>query len=281
MQEPGEVVDVIDAFDDGDPLRPEPDSASASATRPRAPTSCARRRSPRPGLTTGGFTTHTLNVADYSETTARLIPRIDIGIYHDIALHVSLPVILSNARSALARSAASAPSRRGARGRPGRDGSSASRSQSPTRSGLQYIGAGLDFDILEPGARPHEADVALRLRGPLLGRHADARVQPNAPTGQVQCADPSDINRNGKCRRRRSRATSTSERRARTPASRAARSALEVHTLMSKRIKYVEPYGGFTALFEFQQSSSDYGLTDLNQTLVNHPPLVGTMIARA
>jgi hypothetical protein len=54
--------------------------------------------------------------------------------------------------------------------------------------------------------------------------------------------------------------------------------ALEVHTLMSKRLKYVEPYGGFTALFEFQQDSSDYGVTDLNQTLVNHPPLVGTMI---
>jgi hypothetical protein len=47
---------------------------------------------------------------------------------------------------------------------------------------------------------------------------------------------------------------------------------------MSKRYKYIEPYGGFTALFEFQQDSSDYGISDVNQTLVNHPPLVGTMI---
>ncbi len=47
--------------------------------------------------------------------------------------------------------------------------------------------------------------------------------------------------------------------------------------MMSKRIKYIEPYGGFSALFEFQQSSSDYGISDLDATLVNHPPLVGTM----
>ncbi len=48
--------------------------------------------------------------------------------------------------------------------------------------------------------------------------------------------------------------------------------------MMSKRIKYVEPYGGFAALFEFQQDSSDYGITDLQGSLVNHPPFVGTMI---
>jgi hypothetical protein len=48
--------------------------------------------------------------------------------------------------------------------------------------------------------------------------------------------------------------------------------------MISKRIKYIEPYGGFSALFEFQQSSSDYGISDVDATLVNHPPLVGTMI---
>jgi hypothetical protein len=49
--------------------------------------------------------------------------------------------------------------------------------------------------------------------------------------------------------------------------------------LLSKRVKYVEPYGGFTALFEFPEGDSDYHVSDFSSTLVNHPPLVGTMVA--
>jgi len=52
---------------------------------------------------------------------------------------------------------------------------------------------------------------------------------------------------------------------------------LEVHTLVSKRIKYLEPYGGFSARFEFQQEDSDYGITDLEGSLVNRSPIRGTM----
>jgi hypothetical protein len=47
---------------------------------------------------------------------------------------------------------------------------------------------------------------------------------------------------------------------------------------MSKRIKYIEPYGGFEALFEFQNESSDYGISDLQGSLVNHPPFQGSLI---
>jgi len=43
-------------------------------------------------------------------------------------------------------------------------------------------------------------------------------------------------------------------------------------------VKYIEPYGGFRALIEFQNDKSDYGATDLKGSLVNHPPLRGTMI---
>jgi hypothetical protein len=47
---------------------------------------------------------------------------------------------------------------------------------------------------------------------------------------------------------------------------------------MSKRVKYIEPYGGFEALFEFQNESSDYGVSDLQGSLVNHPPFQGSLI---
>ncbi|HEY4122333.1 MAG TPA: hypothetical protein VGM56_30910, partial [Byssovorax sp.] len=72
MREPGFVVDVIDAFDDGDPfdlnvsLGFEYLSKSAKILR--------ESNIYQPGLTTGGFTSHTLNVADYTSTTTKLTP---------------------------------------------------------------------------------------------------------------------------------------------------------------------------------------------------------------
>ena len=102
---------------------------------------------------------------------------------------------------------------------------------------------------------------------------------PKAAAGQVQCADPADVNRNGKpdnpAGQLELEGTSVGER---GPGVNRGVMGLEVHTMMSKRIKYIEPYGGFSALFEFQQASSDYGISDVEATLVNHPPLVGTMI---
>ena len=47
----------------------------------------------------------------------------------------------------------------------------------------------------------------------------------------------------------------------------------------AKRIKYIEPYGGFSALVEFQQgSTNEFVETDLEGAIVNHPPLVGTVL---
>jgi hypothetical protein len=92
---------------------------------------------------------------------------------------------------------------------------------------------------------------------------------------QVRCADPSDVNRNGVS----DGGFEGNDIGERDPGASRGVIGLEVHTILSKRIKYVEPYGGFKALFEFQQESSDYGITDLEGSLVNHPPLVGTVLA--
>src|SRR5512140_1775031 len=68
MLEPGEVVNVIDAFDEGNPFDLNIslgfDYSSKSAKILRETTI------PGPGLTSGGFTTHLMNVASYAETTA-------------------------------------------------------------------------------------------------------------------------------------------------------------------------------------------------------------------
>jgi hypothetical protein len=271
MGEPGEVTNVISSFEEWKSFRLNLslgfDYSNKSATILRE-TSIAQ-----PGLTTGGFTTHLLNVASYSQTTARLFPRIDVGLYHDLAVHVTLPVILSDTRS-LSQIGGVAPNPAALEGAPGEQLFGVP-FQGPTRSGLEYIEAGLDFDILSQ-ARDRTKPTWL------IG--AEGRFSVGTPmhacnqNAMIHCTDPSDINRDGKSdgpfEGTFGPYTATNDRGAGVTRGTI---ALELHTLMSKRLKYVEPYGGFTALFEFQQDSSDYGITDVTQSLVNHPPLVGTM----
>ena len=279
MLEPGEVVNVIDAFDEGNPfdinisLGFDYTNKSAKILRETSLFT--------PGLTTGGFTTHLLNVAQYNEVTSRLTPRLDVGIYHDIAAHISLPIILSNTRS-LSNPDGGAPFAAALAGAPGEGQLFNVPFTSPTRSGLQHIAAGFDFDILNQARDRTKPTWLFGFEGRFTvgtPMHACNNNPGMTPTGgqQLHCADPSDYYRNGDQTSYPFNGTFSGQDRG-AGVTRGTM-ALEVHTLMSKRLKYVEPYGGFTALFEFQQSSSDYGITNLNQSLVNHPPLVGTMIA--
>jgi hypothetical protein len=54
---------------------------------------------------------------------------------------------------------------------------------------------------------------------------------------------------------------------------------LEIHSFISKRIKYVEPYAGFRTLVEFPNGSSDLASSDLLGSIVNHPPIEGWVFA--
>jgi hypothetical protein len=269
MQEPGEVVNVIDSFDDGDlfdlNISLGFDYASKSARIMRETPIAA------PGLTTGGYTSHYLNVAKYNETTARLSPRIDVGLYKDIALHIALPIILSNTRK-LSQIDGRAPNGEATAGAPGEtlftvpfDG--------PTRSGLEHIAVGLDFNILNQARDRTKPTWLFGFEGRFSAGTPMHACNTKPKSGEVSCANPADINRNGKADVE-FEGTDVKER---SPGVTRGTIGLELHTLMSKRMKYIEPYGGFSALFEFQQSSSDYGVTDLTQTIVNHPPLRGTM----
>lgn len=279
MMEAGEVTSVIDAFDDDDTfdlnvsLGFEYSTKSAKILR--------ETNISGPGLTSGGYTSNLLNVANYSETTSKLVPRVDIGIYKDLALYFKLPIIINNSRELT-----------------GSDGSDSDESQkvalagspgetlfglpfkSPDRSGVEHLAVGLDLDIMNQARDRTKPTWLFGVEGRFsVGEPMHAcNPSPKALSGggnQVQCADPGDINRNGQTDAGDSlEANNASEREAGVTRGTI---GLEVHTMLSKRIKYVEPYGGFTALFEFQQNSSDYGLTDLEGSLVNHPPLVGTV----
>jgi hypothetical protein len=271
MMESGEVTNVIDAFDEGDPFDINVSLGFEYSTRSakiRRETSIAQ-----PGLTTGGYTSNLMNVASYAESTSRLIPRVDFGIYKDLAGHISLPIILNHARELtdLDGSADKAPVV--LEGSPGRALFSLPFT-SPDRSGIEHIAVGLDLDIMNQARDRTRPTWQFGFEGRFSIGEPMHACNPSPADGQVPCADPGDINRNGQADGG-FEAEDASER---DPGVSRGTVGLEVHTVLSKRIKYVEPYGGFSALFEFQNESSDYGITDLESSLVNHPPLVGTVM---
>src|SRR5262249_46314637 len=132
----------------------------------------------------------------------------------------------------------------------------------PDRSGIENLTVGLELDIFNQARDRTKPTWLVGLEGRFSIGEPMHAGNPDPAPGEVKCADPSDVDRNGR--------TGTTHFRdggaviegegidERDPGITRGTVALELHTLLSKRVKYVEPYGGFTALFEFQNESSDY-----------------------
>jgi hypothetical protein len=147
LSEPGEITNVIDAFD-GDDVFDLHLSLGYQYTWKRAH---IRRETTigsaaNPGLSTGGFTSGNMNVATYEENTSRLTTRADIGLYHDIALFLRMPIILSNDRKLSDLSGSASQQNVVLQGGPN-DGSQlfSLPFDSPHRSGIEYLAVGADF----------------------------------------------------------------------------------------------------------------------------------------
>src|SRR5450432_588350 len=147
MSEPGEITDVVDAFDGDDvfdlhlTLGYQYSTRSAHIRRETAINNTAN-----PGLSTGDFTASNMNVASYEETTSRLNTRADIGLYHDIALYLRMPIILSNDRKLTDPNGSAAVQNITALGAPNDPGPLFSIPfNAPQRSGIEYLALGLDF----------------------------------------------------------------------------------------------------------------------------------------
>src|SRR5450432_401136 len=283
LREPAEITQVPDAFDDDDPF-----DLNLSLGYESTWTSSVIRRETSigaPGLSTGGFTQSNMNAAQYKQTTSRLLTRADVGLYKDIALVFRVPIILSDDRSLGGVSGSEKQQTVTLAGAPGEQLFSLP-FKSPTRSGIEYLAVGIDAGIMNQMRDSTKPTWVLGVEGrfnvsePMHACNSGGGGL-NQAAGQVQCAYPSDINRNGVSGEYPNADAGPLEGRfsgSRKPGVSRGTTALEAHTYLSRRIKYIEPYGGFRALFEFQNSSSDYGATDLKGSLVNHPPLRGTLL---
>jgi hypothetical protein len=267
MMESGEVTNVVDAFDDGDQFDLNVSLAFSYASKSAKilrETSIAE-----PGLTTGGYTSRLLNVAQYTSQTATLTPRVDIGLYHDLAIYARMPIVLSYSQKLDGLKGSDTKQATALMGAPGEQLFTLP-FKAPDRSGVEYLALGLEFDILNQARDPSKptwlfgAEVRIPFGDPM-----------QACDSKGVCADPSDYNRDGKSDPKQFDGTDVSKRQAGVTRGTI---GLEAHTILSKRIKYIEPYGGFAALVEFY-SSKDFALTNLDGSLVNHPPIRGKMIA--
>jgi hypothetical protein len=273
LLEPIELTQVPDAFDDGDPIDVnvsvgyQYSSRSADILRESATADGLNPRSNE-------------KIAQYNESTHRLLMRADIGIFHDLALVVRLPVILNQSRGLGDYQGPSTP-QQGLRG--------AANEQlfqlpfdAPNRHGIEYLALGVDWGVLNQYRDVSKPSWVVGLEGRFSVSEPMHACNDNPAAGQVKCAAPGDVNRNG--RHDASLIDSTGQYplesggRSRQPGVSRGTTGMELHTYVSKRIKYIEPYGGFRALFEFPNASSDFGLTDLRGNLVNHPPLQGTFL---
>ena len=286
LNEPGEVTQVVDAFDGEDPF----DLHITLGYQHTWKSGNVLRETyiDQGSLSSGGYTADSMNVAKYSGSTSRLNTRIDAGVYHDLALYLRMPIILKDSSKLEGLDGSADVQNVVLAGAPGEQLFSLP-FESPDRSGIEYLAVGVDVNIMNQARDPTKPTWLFGIEGRFNvsePKHACGMGSAvNQQNGQVKCADPSDVNRDGVAgnyaytdsfgQTYQLEGANAGER---DPGVSRGTTGLEIHPVVSRRIKYIEPYGGFRALFEFPVGKSDYGQTDLEGSLVNHPPLEGWML---
>jgi hypothetical protein len=255
MSETAEITTVADAFDGDDPFDLNlvlGFSQSWKSAKIRRETSLAQ-----PGLSTGGFVPATENIASYSSSTSTLMLGADVGLYHDLALILRLPVILGwsqdlsdlNGSSFVTSQLLADPTGGVLFSVP---------SSSPTRSGVDYFSAGIDWAILNQQRDPTSPTWVIGLETRIgIGTPLHACTA-NPPPGAVQCPDPSNPSVD------------------RDPGISRGMDTFIFKSIWSRRFGYVEPYDGIWIQGEYPQDRSDFGRWNPSTNLERMPPVLGS-----
>jgi hypothetical protein len=250
MNESAEITRVADAFDKDDPFDLD---LIVGFTQ-----SWKHANVRRETAASSGFVSATQDIASYSSTTSTLLVGADIGLYHDLALILRVPVILSysqqlgdlNGSSANAAQLLVDPS-----DPMGRSLFTVPFS-SPTRSGVDYLSAGLDWAIFNQQRDATKPTWVIGIEGRLaVGTPLHACNAGATP----QCPDPS--NPSGPSR---------------DPGISRGMDAIVARTVWSRRFGYVEPYSGLWVEAEFPRDRSDFGKWNPANVLDRTPPVLGS-----
>lgn len=268
------VVQVADSFDGPDAF-----DLNLSLTFEHSERFTPIRREARrgePGLAAGD----SLRVGSYRATMERLVPEVSVGLLPDLALTFGLPVILAYDQKITPDGAVSAEATRGLAD----EQLFQVPFTSPTRSGIEALTIAIDLGILNQWRRPHEPNFTIGVLGSFNISEAMHACNPGADSDQTRCAHPSDRNRNGRADPlgleydELEGQPEGSFSGGRTPGVSRGTTRLQAHAYVSRRMGYIEPYSGVRAAFEFASPGSDFRLVDLESSLMNHPPMRGTLI---
>ncbi|HWO14259.1 MAG TPA: hypothetical protein VNN80_32360 [Polyangiaceae bacterium] len=219
-------------------------------------------------------------VASFAENTSRLDVRAELGLYRDLGLILTVPIVLS--RSATLGSRGAPPG--ALDGAPGSPLFSLP-SVTPNRSGVEYLGVGVDWGILNQGrdgALPSLLVGAEARFSVTEAMHACGPVPPaeGQTRASMRCTYPSDINRNGVGGEYPVELSPgsvgslegdlPSEPR-RAGVSRGT-TAFDLHTAISRRISNIEPYFALGLSFELPTAGSDFAAQG---SLDAAPPIEG------
>lgn len=259
LREPAEVTRVVDAWQDGGGI----DLHFTLGYQHTWKRATLLRETQEPAVDGG---TRRVPVARVSEDTSRLNMRAELGLYHDLALILRVPIVLSSSVTLEGRGAGAAA----LDGAPGGPLFSLPFS-SPNRSGVEYLGVGVDWGIsnqAHDGLSPSllvGAEARFSVSEPM---HACGTV-PGAgeASASVRCAYPADINRNGvggeypaalfpEGEASLEGALPGEPRRA--GVSRGT-TAIDLHAAISRRFASLEPYMAFGVALELPTDGSDFG----------------------
>ncbi len=306
------VTDVVDAFDPGSTwsLR-----FTAGYQRTMRNAVLQRERTPitTPGALINGClpsspdprcsgTTEFDNLARFEQVTQTLNLGLELAIWHDLSFYVGAPIILSDTRQ-LTTHGDVTPSQQAQRLQDGytvqdpaimggmqQPGSLFSVPfRSPERSGIDFLRLGLMWDILNQARDPHLPTWLVRFEwrlpvgAPLQPCYVDANNVTQCPValgtagspGRPDTYNPTDSNN----------VIATAAR----PYQRPLQSnpdpgisrrvhGLYFQTLVSRRIGYIEPYGGLDAMLEIPAGDLPqfrFGDTPYGQ-LATYPPIQGS-----
>lgn len=262
LREPAQVTRVVDAFD-GEAGGFDLHFTLGYQQRWKRASVLRETRDPSvsPSASTG---IARVKVADYAENTSRLNVRADVGLFHDLAVIVRVPIVLSRSAE-LESGALAAPELEGLPGEP----LASLPFRSPNRSGVEYLSLGVDWGVLNQwrdSVQPSlliGAEARFSVSEPMRACGSTAR---GGDAGTVGCADPSDIDRDGQSGEfpievapgRSAPLEGNFGSAPRKAGVSRGTTGLGLHAVISRRFSLTEPYVGFNVLYEVPHSDADF-----------------------
>lgn len=205
-----------------------------------------------------------LGVGSYSEITSRLNVRAAVGLYRDVQLVLRLPIVLSSARELEGIGGSEAVQDLVLAGAPGERLFSLP-FKSPRRSGVEYLGVGLDVGLLNQYRDAADPTLVLGVEG----RFSVSEPMHACGPGVVRCAEPADIDRDGVsggsvvevAPGRFEPLEGEAFTGGRKPGVGRGTTGIVAHASVSRRYRSIEPYAGAQAQFELPTSGSDFAET--------------------